>query len=80
MIEVIEEQFLLLKSTAHPSYEFSSNKSLEQCWDLLVSSFCQLCDFFGDLSTIFPTTATVESDFSLINYEMDDNCRNLSII
>ena len=28
--------------------------------------------FFGGLASIFPGTATVESDFSLINWEKDD--------
>ena len=34
--------------------------------------------FFGGLATVFPGTAAVESDFSLINWEKDDYCTNLT--
>ena len=34
--------------------------------------FEKLKEFCGGLATVFPGTATVESDFSLINYEKND--------
>jgi hypothetical protein len=34
--------------------------------------FHALRDFFGGLSTVMPTTASVEADFSIINWEKDD--------
>lgn len=36
------------------------------------SKFNPLKVFFGGLGTVFPGTATVESDFSLINWEKDE--------
>ena len=35
------------------------------------AKFDPLKDFFGGLGSVFPGTATVESDFSLINWEKD---------
>ena len=36
------------------------------------NQFALLKRFFGGLASVFPGTATVESDFSLINWEKDD--------
>ena len=38
------------------------------------NKFGLLKRFFGGLASVFPGTATVESDFSLINWEKDDYC------
>ncbi len=46
--------------------------SFAEAWAPLDNHFEQLKRFFGGLATVFPGTATVESDFSLINWEKDD--------
>jgi hypothetical protein len=48
--------------------------SFAEAWAPFSSSkqFEPLKLFFGGLATIFPGTATVESYFSLINWEKDD--------
>ena len=39
--------------------------------------FGNLKEFCGGLATVFPGTATVESDFSIVNYERNDYKTNL---
>jgi hypothetical protein len=36
---------------------------------LLGEKFTPLCDFAGGLATVSPSTATIESDFSLMKWE-----------
>jgi hypothetical protein len=38
----------------------------------------ELKRFCGGLASVFPGTATVESDFSLSNWEKDDYCASLT--
>lgn len=75
-IEQIEEQFLRLRRIELP--ESCKSKEFGQAWRPLGQSFDLLRRFCGALSTVFPTTASVESDFSLINYECDDHSRSLT--
>jgi hypothetical protein len=49
--------------------------AFRESWKLLEGRFEELVDFAGGLATIFPGTATVESDFSVIGWEKDI-CRN----
>jgi hypothetical protein len=42
-----------------------------ESWKLLEGRFEELVDFAGGLATIFPGTATVESNFSVIGWEKD---------
>ena len=46
--------------------------SFAEAWAPFDNRFEPLKRFFGGLATVFPGTATVESDFSLINWEKDD--------
>ena len=43
--------------------------SFEDGWNPLQGRFNTIKDFYGGLASIFPGTSTVESDFSVINYE-----------
>ena len=45
------------------------NNFNEKWFSIGKESFPYLKEFCGNMSTIFPNTSTVESDFSLINYE-----------
>ncbi len=46
-----------------------------EAWAMFDTKFDALKDVFGGLETVFPGTATVKSDFSLINWEKDE-CRS----
>ncbi|PXF48308.1 hypothetical protein BWQ96_01997 [Gracilariopsis chorda] len=50
----------------------------QQSWQYFMPKFRKLRDFCGGLATVFPRTATVESDFSVIQWEKDDNRQNLT--
>ena len=48
--------------------------SFEEGWKCIGSGrFEELKEFCGSLATVFPGTSTVESDFSVVNYEKNDN-------
>jgi hypothetical protein len=47
-------------------------ETFDNAWAMFDNKFNPLKDFFGGLGTVFPGTATVESDFSLINWEKDE--------
>ncbi|KAH6587214.1 hypothetical protein BASA50_001347 [Batrachochytrium salamandrivorans] len=42
--------------------------SFEDAWSVVGSRFCMLKEFCGGLATVFPNTATVESDFSRLGF------------
>jgi hypothetical protein len=47
-------------------------------WDVLpTSQFDSLCAFIGGLATMFANTTLVESDFSILKWEMDKNQTSL---
>ena len=75
-LEQLEEQFLRLRRMDLP--EACKKNDFCGAWKPLGSSFELLKRFCGALASVFPTTATVESDFSLINIECDDQRRSLS--
>lgn len=72
----VQEQHRLL-STAysiedvlHQQMELQNDHmSFEEGWKVVDGRFKELQEFCGGLATIFPGTSTVESDFSIINYE-----------
>jgi hypothetical protein len=41
-------------------------------WEPLQSQFPNLCEFSSGLATIYPGTARVESDFSILGWEKDE--------
>src|SRR5204863_2346813 len=48
---------------------------VEQLYSL---EFIVLRDFFGGIVSVFPNTATVESDFSILGWEADEYRRSLT--
>lgn len=57
---------------------FNGKTSFEAAWGPLGSRFIDLCEFCGCIATIFPGTATVESDFSVLRWEKDNFRKSLS--
>ena len=47
--------------------------TFEQGWSLLGKRFPLLEKFCGGLASVFPGTSSVESDFSVVKWEKDDN-------
>jgi hypothetical protein len=41
-------------------------------WEPFGQHFPKLCQFCAGIATVFPGTSTVESDFSVLNWEYDD--------
>ena len=52
--------------------------SFDVAWGLLDSRLSDLCEFSGCIATIFPGTSTVESNFSVLQWEKDNFCKSLS--
>ena len=53
------------------SYAKTYIQSFEKAWDMLQGRYDFLRDFCGGIATVFPNTASVESDFSILGYEKD---------
>ena len=47
------------------------NTTFEAGWQIVAGRFSVLRDFCGGIATAFPNTATVESDFSILEWEKD---------
>jgi hypothetical protein len=47
--------------------------SFDDAWDCAPSQFGHLRLFCGGLATVFANTTLVESDFSILKWEMDEN-------
>ncbi|KAH6575369.1 hypothetical protein BASA62_001946 [Batrachochytrium salamandrivorans] len=52
--------------------------SFEDAWSVVGSRFCMLKEFCGGLATVFPNTATVESDFSRLGLEKNEYRKSLT--
>ncbi len=52
--------------------------SFKDKWKSFQASYPKLVECCGDLASVFPGTSTVESDFSLIGWEKDENRFNLT--
>jgi hypothetical protein len=48
--------------------------SFDYAWDYASSRFGHLRSFSGGLATVFANTTLVENDFSILKWEMDENC------
>ena len=59
-----------LKS-ALDKYEEVDIKSFDTAWAIVKGRFEILRDFCGGIATVFPNTASVESDFSILGWEKD---------
>lgn len=62
----------VLKS-AIEAYTRVEIKSFETAWEVVDGRFEILRDFCGGIATMFANTASVESDFSILGWEMDDH-------
>jgi hypothetical protein len=49
-----------------------STTSFESAWDCAPGRFAHLRAFCGGLATVFANTTSVESDFSMLKWEMDE--------
>jgi hypothetical protein len=47
--------------------------TFNDAWDCVLGRFKHLRSFFGGLVTVLTNTTSVESDFSVLKWEMDDN-------
>ena len=75
----IEQEFQELKLAYQTEESFKN--VLDQCdhktsfckgWDIVHACFKQLENFCGGLATVFPGTANVESNFSILKWEKDN--------
>ena len=79
-LEIIQEEHCELisayrkKEPLHDAIDSSkSHSSFKDGWECVGSGrFEHLKEFCGGLATVFPGTATVESDFSIVNYEKNE--------
>ena len=60
-----------LKSALDKYSEEVSIKSFDTAWAIVEGRFEILRDFCGGIATVFPNTASVESDFSILGWEKD---------
>ena len=51
-----------------------------KAWEPFTGRFKKLIKFCGGLTTVFPGTATVEADFSILRWERDDYRTGLSYL
>ena len=66
-----------LKSTIE-AYNHVEIKSFETAWEVVDGRFEILRDFCGGIATMFANTASVESDFSILGWEMDDHILSMT--
>ena len=80
-IESIYTQHRVLKQRCEnqPRFKTALSRStateiFHKAWGVegLSTKYPELCTFAGGLATIFPNTASVESDFSQLKWEKDD--------
>ena len=55
-----------------------SATSFEAGWSIVQGRFTDLRDFCGGIATVFPNTASVESDFSILGWEKDEYRKSLT--
>ena len=73
----IEHQQLLLAYIHEPLLknaldQCTHDTSFKAAWEIVGDRFKKLRDFCGEIASVFPNTATVESDFSVLNWEKDE--------
>ncbi|RHY05403.1 hypothetical protein DYB36_006565 [Aphanomyces astaci] len=57
--------------------EHDNSATFDDAWDVAPHQWLHLRAFCGGLATIFPNTTSVESDFSILKWEMDPNRTDL---
>jgi hypothetical protein len=84
-IDIIEQHHreLLRRYNSEPavkniidSYKYTVD--FDEAWDKLGIPFVELRQFCGGLATSFPNTTSVESDFSILKWELDPNRSSLT--
>ncbi len=59
-------------------YQHDHTTSFNEAWDSLDGArFDQLCRFCAGLATVFPNSTLVESDFSILKWELDEFRKSL---
>lgn len=78
-IVALEEEHVALRDTYVKEEAFRSmldaidvNTGFCEAWSLVQNRFPKLCEFAGGLASVYPGTARVESDFSIIGWEKDE--------
>jgi hypothetical protein len=84
-LDVLEQEFRSFKSALHNEPILSTKVSkatpmdgFNQSWASLQVRFPKLIEFCGGLATVFPGTSTVESDFSVLNWEFNEFRKSLT--
>ena len=88
-IEKIDDQFIRsrwavreesgLKGILQQVQSHSDQSSFEDCWSPLKGrGFDELRNYCGGIASVMPGTASVESDFSIINWTKDPNTQRLT--
>jgi hypothetical protein len=82
-LELISQQFVEFQSCYRKESVFRrvinnseakfSSLDFKQAWAITDDRFPLLMQYCGGLASVFPNTATVESDFSVLGYEKDPN-------
>jgi hypothetical protein len=78
-VQRIDDEFRMFKIALHNESSLkivlqstTSTDGFQESWEILGARFPTLRDFCGGLATIFPGTSSVESDFSILNWEFDE--------
>ena len=78
-IVALEEEHVALRDTYNKEEAFrtmldaiDSETGFCEAWSLVHNRFPKLCEFAGGLASVYPGTARVESDFSIIGWEKDE--------
>jgi hypothetical protein len=84
-VDELEREFRSFKAAVHSESTLldslrkrGTSIGFEEAWQPLGIRFAKLRQFCGGLATVFPGTATVESDFSVLKWEYDEFRSTLS--
>ena len=87
-IEMIDQQFRNLRiavreqdglqQSLEEAQSRSKDSSFQKNWSPLGSSFNELRQYCGGITSVMPRTSCVESTFSLINWTKDPNSKQLT--
>ena len=83
--QIATEQIQLFKAyqtepSLQTAFDQVNDHSFEKNWDIVKGRFYKLRSFSGALLTVFPNTASVESEFSVLGWEKDEHRESLSNI
>ena len=84
IIDIVDNEMQQMKTLIANSVEVKNkltrveHDSYEEAWKPISELYKNVKEFTAGLSCIFPGTAAVESDFSIIGYEKNDYRSNLT--